>query len=427
MKKILSIILCVALMTTMLVGCGDKATSGQSDQGQKQGNEPVTLTFALWDKNQEPVMQEIVKKFEETHPNIKVDVQLTPYKQYFTKLETAAQGGEVPDVFWMNGPRFMKYAANGILMPITEKVKSENIDLSKYPQGLIDLYSYKDNLYGIPKDWDVTALWYNKRLFDEAGVDYPTNEWTWEDMKEAAKKLTNTDKGVYGIAARADTQEGAYNTIPACGGYIISDDRTKSGYDTAGNAEGIKVWIDLIKEGVSPTVPEMDDTSPISMFQSEKVAMIYAASWNVPEFMKNEMIKDNVDLVVMPKIKGNRGAVIHGLSNVIYSGTKHPEEAWELVKYLASKEANEIWAKSGVVIPAHTEALDIWKNSYPNINLQAFIDTLDYATMYPSTVNTKWFEVEWDTYIEMWNEQISVEEGCKIIYDEMTKALKQDK
>lgn len=424
MKKVISIILCVSLMITMLVGCSSKEADTKSSEG---GDKPVTLTFALWNKDQEPVMQEIVKKFEETHPNIKVDVQLTPYKQYFTKLETTAQGGVVPDVFWMNGPRFMKYASNGVLMSIEDKVKSENIDLSKYPKGLIDLYTYEGNLYGIAKDWDVTALWYNKKMFDEAGVDYPTDEWTWEDMAKAAKKITNPEKGVYGIAARVDTQEGAYNTIPAAGGFIVSDDRKNSGYNKPENAEGIKIWIDLIKDGSSPTVQEMDDTSALTMFKSEKVAMIYAASWNVPEFMQNEIIKDNIDLVVMPKIKNNRAAVIHGLANVIYSGTEYPEESWELVKFLASKEANEIWAKSGVVIPAHTEVLDIWKDSYPNINLQAFVDELDYASMYPSTINTKWFEVEWDTYVEMWNEQISVEEGCKKIYDEMTNALKQEK
>ncbi|WP_432663271.1 sugar ABC transporter substrate-binding protein [Wukongibacter baidiensis] len=424
MKKVLSIILCVALMVTMLVGCGQKESGTESSDG---GDKPVTLTFALWNKDQEPVMQEIVKKFEETHPNIKVNVQLTPYKQFWTKMETAATGGSLPDVFWMNGPRFMKYASSDMLMPISDKIKANNIDMSKYPQGLIDLYTYDGKQYGIPKDWDVTALWYNKKLFDAAGVEYPTNEWTWDDMVEAARKITDVDKGIYGTAARIDdNQVGVYNTIPAADGFVISKDRKQSGYNTEGNVKGINVWLDLIKEGLSPTVEEMTDTSAVDMFSSGKIAMMYAASWNVKPFMENENIRNDIDLVVMPKLE-KRAAVIHGLINAISAGTEHPEEAWELVKFLGSKEANEIWAESGVVIPAHKDVLDVWKNSFANINLQAFVEELEYSEMYPSSLNNRWSDVEFETLKQIWNEQISVEEGCKVIYEQMSNLLEQEK
>ena len=272
-KRIVITILTVIIVTSMLVACGGKTNDKTS------GDNKVTLTFGLWDKYQEPIMREIADKFEAENPNIKIDIQLTPFGQYWTKLEAAATGEVLPDIFWMNGPNIVKYASNGILLPIGDKVKEDNIDLSAYPESLVSLYTVDDKLYGIPKDWDLTALWYNKKIFDEKGVEYPNENWTWNDMVEAARKLTDKEKGVYGIAARPDTQEGLYNSIPQSGGFIISEDRKKSGYNSPEAIEGTKIWLDLIKEGLSPTIEEMSDTSEIDMFKAERIAMINAASW----------------------------------------------------------------------------------------------------------------------------------------------------
>lgn len=422
LKKVFAFVLCLMMSVTLLVGCGDSESADPSAKGEG----PVTLTFGLWNKSQEPVMRQIADAYEKENPNVKIDIQLTPWGQYWTKLEAAATGEVLPDIFWMNGPNIVKYASNGMLMPMDDKVKADNLDLSKYPQGLIDLYTVEGALYGIPKDWDLTALWYNKQIFDEKGIPYPSDEWTWDDMVEASKKLTDKDKGIYGMAARPETQEGIYDTIPQAGGLIISADRTTSGYDSVAALDGTKRWLELIDMGVSPTLEQQADTSAVDMFKAGKLAMVYAASWNVPEFMENESIKDHIDLTVMPLIK-ERAATIHGLSTVISSNTKYPEEAWKFVKYLGEQAANEVWAKSGTVIPAHKEVLDIWKSAYPTINLQAFIDELDYAVMYPVSKNTpKWNDVELQYIKKIWSKEISVEEGLKKIAEEMNAALKQE-
>ncbi|MCH4888406.1 sugar ABC transporter substrate-binding protein [Acidaminobacter sp. JC074] len=413
-KKMIAITIVLLMLAGMFVGC---AKEEAKDQG------PVTLEFALWNKDQEPVMQEIIKVFEEKNPDIKVNVQLTPYKQYWTKMETAATASSMPDVFWMNGPRFINYAKNGMLMSLDQRIKSSDIDLSKYPQGLLDLYTYNDQLYGIAKDWDTTALWYNKELFDNAGLDYPSNDWTWDDMMAAAEKLTDADNGIYGTAAvTGDNQTGLYNTIAAAGGYVLSDDRKSSGYGQAETVKGIQVWMDMLDSGVSPTIEQLTDTSENDMFTSGKVAMLFGASWNVKPFMENEMVKDKLDLVMLPTIK-DKGAVIHGLINAVAADTKHPEEAWKLVEFLASKEASDIWAKSGVVIPSHADSLELWVNSYPDINLQAYVDMLPYAKMYPSAESSMWADAQGDILKQIWNGQISVEDGAKEIDTKMNELL----
>src|SRR5699024_7843419 len=102
------------------------------DGGSSDGD--VTLTFGLWDKYQEPVLREIADKYEEENEGVKIDIQLTPFSDYFTKLEAAATGDVLPDIFWMNGPNIVKYAANDMLLPIDDKIEEDNVDLDEFPE-----------------------------------------------------------------------------------------------------------------------------------------------------------------------------------------------------------------------------------------------------------------------------------------------------
>src|SRR5699024_4478327 len=110
-------------------------------------------------------------KFEEENPNIKIDLQLTPFSQYWTKLEAAATGEVLPDIFWINGPNIVKYASNDMLYPLDKLVERDKFNLNEFPESLVNLYTIDEKLYIIPKDWDLTALWYNKKYFDEKGLE----------------------------------------------------------------------------------------------------------------------------------------------------------------------------------------------------------------------------------------------------------------
>lgn len=421
-KKIMVLTLTIVLVSSLLVGCG-----GNDKTGSKGGSDDVTLTFGLWDKHQLLVMEEIAEEYEKQNKNVTIEFQLTPFGQYWTKLETSATGDSLPDIFWINGPNIVKYASNGIMLPLDKFIEEDDVDLDLFPQGLVDLYTIDDQLYGMPKDWDTTALWFNKQIFDDNGVDYPTDDWTWDDLMDAARKLIDKEKGIYGLNAGTDSQEILYNTIPQAGGEVISEDMTKSGYDSPEAISGTQRWVDVINEGLSPTLEQQADTNGYEMFKAGKVAMIYAASWNIPVFLESELVRDDIDLVVMPLIK-ERAASIHGLANVISANTEHPEEAWDFVKYLAGKDANEIWAESGTIIPARMDVLDIWKDVHPELNLQAYVDTLDHSRMHPVSINTpKWNEYEKDYLNLMWSGELSVEEGLKKLAEDMNKALDSEK
>ncbi|WP_257350227.1 ABC transporter substrate-binding protein [Pseudalkalibacillus decolorationis] len=419
MRKLFSVLMIIFLL--LMTACAYKTdTSGDGSSN----DESITITLGFWDEAQANAYETVLKKFEEQNPNINVKLQPTPWDQYWTKLETAASSSVLPDVFWMNGPNFNKYASNGILLPLDKYLEKGKVDLNNYPQSLVELYTYEKTNYAIPKDFDTIALFYNKEMFDEAGVAYPDDTWDWNKVIEAAKKLTNKEEGTYGITATLNNQAGYYNTIYQAGGYVLSEDEKESGYDDPNTIKGLKFWTDMIhKHKVSPTLAQMTDTKPQQLFESEKVAMIYDGSWMAGVY--HESLKEKVDVAVLPKGE-KRATVIHGVGHAIAANSKHPDEAWKLLEFLASEEANQMFSESGLFIPAYNGTQEKWVEAIPEMNLQAFIDMLDYAVPYPANENTpEWQKLEYDILPKAWSGEESIEKTAKKLDEEVEKVLEK--
>jgi multiple sugar transport system substrate-binding protein len=417
MMRFSAALLGVTLILT-ISACGGGNESGATSDG---GQEKVTLSYAAWDVNQKPVMEDLAKEFTRTHPNIAINVQLTPWADYWTKLKAAATGGAAPDAFWMNGPNFQLYASNGVIRPIEEQV-----DTSVYPKPLVDLYTLDGKLYGLPKDMDTVGVWYNKELFDAKKLDYPADDWTWADFQSAAAKLTDPAKGVYGIGAPLTSlQEYQYNTIAQAGGYVISPDGKKSGYDDPKTIAGLRFWTDLIKNKQSPDLKTMTDTTPLQLFEAGKTAMYWGGSWNVAEFSANAYTKDKVDVAPLPKGE-KQATIIHGVANVVSAKSEHPEQAWEFVKFLGSKEAADILGKKGP-LPAYTGTQDAWVKAHPEFKLQTFLDGVGYAAPFPVSKNTAaWNEAELTYLTKAWTGEQPVEQAAADLAKAMNDLLAKE-
>jgi multiple sugar transport system substrate-binding protein len=384
------------------------------------------LSYAMWDNNQKPVMEELGKAFTAAHPNITVNVQLTPWEGYWTKLKAAATGGAAPDVFWMNGPNFQLYASNGVIRPLEEEITKDKVDLSVYPKPLIDLYTFDGKHFGLPKDMDTIGVWYNKSLFDAKKVPYPADDWTWSDFKEAAAKLSDPAKGVYGTAAQLTSfQEYQYNTIDQAGGFVISPDGKKSGYDNPQTIEGLRFWTDLIKNKQSPDLKTMTDTFPLQLFEAGKIAMYWGGSWNVSEFAKNDYTKGKVDVAPLPKGQ-KQATIIHGVANVVSAKTGHPAQAWEFVKFLGSKQAADILGKKGP-IPAYNGTQSAWVAAHPEFKLRTFLDAVAYAAPFPVSKNTAaWNEAELTYLTKAWTGEEPVEKAAAELATAMNALLAKE-
>ncbi|WP_311244131.1 sugar ABC transporter substrate-binding protein [Microbacterium sp. WCS2018Hpa-23] len=413
-RRALGALAASAAAVLALSACSSQA-GGESSSGGD-----VTLSYAIWDENQKPAMEDIAAAFEKENPNVTIDIQVTPYKEYFTKLQTAATGGSAADVFWMNGPNFPLYASNGQLAPLDDA----GVDAADYPQGLIDLYTFDGKLYGAPKDFDTVALWYNKELFDAAGVDYPTAGWTWDDFTAAAAALTDPATGQFGVAASQYGQENFYNSIAQAGGEVISADGTESGYGSPEALAGIELWTDLIEAGSSPTAQQMTDTNPEDFFLSGKVAMFQNGSWAAIAYGDNADIADRVNVAPLPEGPEGNQSVIHGVGNVANAKSSHLAEAQAFAAFASGEEAAQIQAESGTVIPAFNGTQQAWVDALPQYDLQVYIDALDTAVPYPVSKNTSaWTSIESEVLSQVWSGAVAPAEGLKDLAEQMQTAL----
>ena len=157
LRNIIAMTLATFTVGSFLTACGnDNLKSGNSSDGN------VILTYSIWDKGQEPAMRAIADAFEKENPNIKINVEITPWDQYWMKMDAAAQGGALPDIFWMHSSQISRYGRNRKLLDLTDRIKnSKKINLNNYPEGLVELYSPDNKNYAIPKPYYTKVLLYH--------------------------------------------------------------------------------------------------------------------------------------------------------------------------------------------------------------------------------------------------------------------------
>lgn len=376
-----------------------------------KADEKITIRYGIWDVNQQPAHQKMADEFTKQHPNITIQIDVVPWSDYWTKLQTAVAGGDAYDVFWLNANAFANYVGKKAILDITPMITSDKVDMSVFPKSLVTMYSSDGKNYGMPKDFDTIGLYYNKKLFDEAGVKYPDDTWTWDDFKAAAKKLTT--KTTWGFAAVNSYQTGYSNLIIQNGGKFLDPTTNKATLDMPETCEALNFYESFIKEGISPDQATMAASSPEEqLFPGGKVAMLINGSWMAKSYSELEF---PVGVAVLPQGK-QRASAIHGLGNVISATSKHPEAAWEWVKFLSTEQAQKIAAETGTVIPAYKGLADLWVKAVPSMDTKIFIDQLDYA--FPVEVFSGGKDAEAQDAIlktleEAWLGNITVDDACK--------------
>jgi multiple sugar transport system substrate-binding protein len=414
----------LALMaTTVLLGSTAACNSGS---GGQEGE--TTITYAYWDAERTEVTEQIIADFNKIHPEITVTPQLTPYEAYFTKLQTTSASRTAPDVFWLGTPQFKFFVDGGAVADLTDKIKSE-IDVEDfYPAPIADT-SWNGRQYCLPADLSSYALLYNKEMFDAEGIDYPDESWTWENVIDAAQKLTDSESGVYGLDAPKPTSNWAfYNQILQAGGRVLSEDGKRSEFDSPETIKGVQFWTDMIlKYKASPDAQALAKANGLARFISGKTAMYYGASWDPSTVAKSPKAVKRTGIAVLPS-GVNRDIVSPNVANCVSATTKNAEAAWEFEKFVSSAESNQKVGRSGAALPARKSAAPAFLESVPNLDLKAFTDQLSEGKPYPTTLQaSKWEAHMYAGLQRALSGEQSVEEACRQIAREMDEEISQEK
>ncbi|MDD3926094.1 MAG: sugar ABC transporter substrate-binding protein [bacterium] len=310
-----------------------------------------------------PYIAGVCKEFEVAHPGIKVKAEPVS-GDYYTKLQTMMAGGMTPDVIYMQNKSLADYRDRGVLLnlsPYIEKDKYALEDICKlgFEEGGIN----EGAVYGIPLTGTAEMLIYNKDLFDKAGLKYPDQTWTWKAMLQAAKKLTvdtNRDGRIdqYGISTMPGWWATDIAWIWANGGDVFNKDLSKCVVNNAKAREAMQFMVDLSnKYKVTPKgVTGSEVKNAAELFMTGRLGMYAGLPYQaLSDFSAVRNL--NWDIALMPKSNSGQRVVRYtGECWTVYAGSKHPREAWEMVKHLSSARTAKGLAELNA-IPARMSVL----------------------------------------------------------------------
>ena len=361
-----------------------------------------TLTVNIWDNNQRAGLQQIADEWTAIS-GIDVKIDVIDWDNYWTLLSAGASGGTLPDVFWMHSNTAQMYMDYDLLLDLTDYVANdEAIDLNNYYQGIVDLYTRDSDgkVFALPKDHDTIALLWNKAIFDQYGVEYPTDNWTWEDMYEAAKQITEKSNGdVYGMAVNtSNNQDGWYNVVYDYGGNIVSDTHDSTAIDSPEGKAGMEMVRKLLTVGAPQSV--VAETGTDSLFQSNKVGMITQGSWMITAFYKAEG-QDNYKWALLPyaDVNGNgqsdpeeRWSCYNGLGWAAAFNTANPDAAYSLISWFCAKEQQVKQAELGITMAGMPGISEAFANAFPGMDITPFLEAENFSLyMRPYTkMTTVW-------------------------------------
>ena len=380
----------IALLVIMLMTLAVPAQAQEMEEpvfAAQPCKEPGELTLWLWDENWAKIIGDSVEAWKEKYcPGAEVKIEVNPWGQYWDLLKTNAAGGDMPDVFTMNQTSFYFYASNGALLNLQPYFDEAGIDTTKWGSGQIDPYRWGENgdAYAAPMEWVTIAVFYNKDLFDAAGLEYPTADWTWDDFAAYAEALTDEEAGVFGAAVYLEYQSGYPNWIAATGVTpVMEAGRKRCTLTDEGSIEALTFLKGLLDKGYMPTPSILGGTSPddaFNLFKSGQLAMMSVGAWKLPQAF--EELDFNWDVVQFPKHPetGRSRSSLHAVGYVASANTENPDLAANLIIYLISDEGQMFFAEAGGVAPGNpSPALQqMWIDSFgdTDVNIQAFVDAI---------------------------------------------------
>ena len=401
------------------------------------------LTFQIWDVAQRASMEAICDAYTAQHPDVAIEVQVTSWDEYWTKLEAAAESNTMPDIFWMHTNQILYYSDFGMLADVTDLYNDVEADYYQNHFSEISIGNAQGSngrMYGVPKDKDNIFLVYNKEMFDAAGVAYPDENWTWDDLTAASAQIYDKT-GKYGFMAYNDDQMGYWSFVYQAGGCILTEDKTRAGFDQPATRRGMEFYVGLQDYDWCPKQAYFAETAPGTAFFSEIGSMYVEGNW---ELMNKCVSFPNMagkwDIAPMPMCPDpasgdGRATISNGLCYSTAAHGKTRDIALDVIKFFGSEEAQLLASSYGAAISAYngTEQpyFDAFEKAGYDLNVGIVMDQFEYGIQnVNNAARPKWKSPVLDEMNKVYNGQQTLEEALanmqEIVDTETAKKLAGD-
>lgn len=378
-----------------------EAADSESTGAESGDAETATVTWGFWGSPEEAATHEAVAEaFMQEHPEITIEIWHQPWGDYFTQLQTlwaAGDAANIPDVLFLSP--IVNYAQDGVLENLDPFIEAAGYDLEDYWPGLLEFATLDGSVYGFPRDIGLEVLYYNKDIFDEVGIDYPAESWTWADLQQALEAVSVVESSGRVSRYGLGMEGGKYQLwVGQNGGSILDDmaNPTRCTLDEPEAMEAIQFFADLMASDLAMRSANLSQAGgDAAVFQSGQVAMIIQNASRISAFNEAGM---NYDVAVVPIPEGGqRSASAAGAAWTMSSMSDNKDAAWTFLNWLQSTDGGQrIYTESGEILPAlqSTAKSDAFLGlDQPPANRQAFITEGENAKVGRAGLFPEWNEL----------------------------------
>ncbi|HEY3284718.1 MAG TPA: sugar ABC transporter substrate-binding protein [Armatimonadota bacterium] len=389
----------------------------------------VTLRYLTYEtgKEQQELVNSLVAEFERRNPDIHVEAEMNAKGRNKIYIELAS--GTAPDVFYAVTDDIPRMAARGALLKLDPLVRRDGVDLAQYFPKTVAGLQYHGGLYAMPVHFSTDVLFYNKKLFDEAGVRYPDGSWTWDDYLAAARRLTRV--GPDGRKVFGTYLPDPMTTILANGGSIFSDGGRRCVIDNPRAREALQMRLDMMyRDKVAPAPVDLQDTSNMQLFESGRLAMMPGRTYMVIDF--NKSIEGfEYDVAPMPGIRRKVTRLAVG-GICVAASSRHQEAAWKLARFYSDARGGQRYlCTQKNCVPAITRLAWSPKGFLqgPPHNVSVFVSSLkDAEILAPPVVNcTEYMErIQKPAFDEILHGRLTIPQALGQVQRDGTRVLSEE-
>lgn len=404
-KRILSLVLALLMVVSLAACNGSSESSASSSTADKKESSSAaesktessaeeskastgettlvagTYDFMTWES--EDMNQKILKSFDafmEANPGVVVELTAAPLSDYGTKLKTMIASGTAPDIFMVGNDWTLQYGSTGNLYDWTELAQADGLEAMYYP-GVVDNWKVDGHLYGFPGLLNTYGIFYNKKMFDDAGVEYPKNGWTWDDMLADAKSLKASANSTYGLVCGCALDPFTTATYAKSKGedtFVANI----SGNDQVTVSNAMKEVVTKISASISAgdvNPYEYDTGNVATEFMSGKLPMLAAGQWYADEFIRNAPEDLDWGFVAWPVGDSAKPSTIYDCTGWAASASiENPETVYQIIKYIHTQMYMEVLPQNPVAPAAATDYTAGYYETLKSKGHEDMVDALDY-------------------------------------------------